>query len=172
MANPHVPAVHMNTRFLVTTKRWFGGGADLNPALPVAADTAEFKAAFRRRATRTERIIGTAIRSGATNISSCRTATVTAASAASSTTTSRATSPPISPSRRMSGGRCSTSFPRLVRRHMADPFTEAERIAQLRYRGLYAEFNLVYDRGTTFGLKTGGNVDAILMSLPPLARWD
>jgi coproporphyrinogen III oxidase len=55
---------------------------------------------------------------------------------------------------------------------MHQEFTAEQRLQQLRYRGLYAEFNLVYDRGTTFGLKTGGNVDAILMSLPPEARWD
>ena len=63
-------------------------------------------------------------------------------------------------------------FPKLVRRRMNQPFTAEEKQAQLRWRGLYAEFNLVYDRGTTFGLKTGGNVDAILMSLPPEVAWD
>ena len=63
-------------------------------------------------------------------------------------------------------------YPRLVRAKMHQEFTAEQRLQQLRYRGLYAEFNLVYDRGTTFGLKTGGNVDAILMSLPPEARWD
>ena len=62
-------------------------------------------------------------------------------------------------------------FPKLVRRRMNQPFSAEEKQAQLRWRGLYAEFNLVYDRGTTFGLKTGGNVDAILMSLPPEVVW-
>ena len=63
-------------------------------------------------------------------------------------------------------------FPKLVRRHMLEKWNDAEREEQLRKRGLYAEFNLVYDRGTKFGLMTGGNVEAILMSLPPLAKWD
>ena len=62
-------------------------------------------------------------------------------------------------------------FPRLVRRRMGMAFTPADKARQLEWRGRYAEFNLVYDRGTLFGLKTGGNIDAILMSLPPEATW-
>ncbi|MEC7533477.1 MAG: coproporphyrinogen III oxidase, partial [Pseudomonadota bacterium] len=62
-------------------------------------------------------------------------------------------------------------FPRLVRRRMDSEFTAQDKQAQLEWRGRYAEFNLVYDRGTLFGLKTGGNIDAILMSLPPEAVW-
>jgi len=63
-------------------------------------------------------------------------------------------------------------YPKIVRRRMATPFTDAEVHQQRVWRGRYAEFNLIYDRGTLFGLKTGGNVDAILMSLPPVAAWD
>ena len=63
-------------------------------------------------------------------------------------------------------------YPRIVRRRMGEPFTEDDVKAQRAWRGRYAEFNLVYDRGTLFGLKTGGNIDAILMSLPPVATWD
>ena len=62
-------------------------------------------------------------------------------------------------------------FPRLVRRRMGSEYTDADKRTQLEWRGRYAEFNLVYDRGTLFGLKTGGNIDAILMSLPPEAVW-
>ena len=64
------------------------------------------------------------------------------------------------------------TFPAIVRRRMAEGWTAEDRHALLKYRGLYAEFNLVYDRGTTFGLKTGGNTDAILMSLPPEVIWE
>ena len=172
MANPHVPAVHMNTRFLVTTKRWFGGGADLNPALPVEKDTRDFKAAFE---------------------ATCDAHGADYWARFSKWCDEYFWVPHRNVHRGVGGifydylgddweadfaftqdvGRTLLAkFPEIVRRHMHTPFTEADRDAQLRYRGLYAEFNLVYDRGTTFGLKTGGNTEAILMSLPPLAKWD
>ena len=172
MANPHVPAVHMNTRFLVTTKRWFGGGADLNPALPVAADTADFKVAFKaacdahdpdywdRFSRWCDEYFFVPHRGRNRGVGGIFYDHIEGDFAANFAFTQDV------------GRTLLTTFPAIVRRRMHASFSEADRLAQLRYRGLYAEFNLVYDRGTTFGLKTGGNVDAILMSLPPLACWD
>lgn len=172
MANPHVPAVHMNTRFLVTTKRWFGGGADLNPALPVAEDTADFKAAFEatcdahgadywaRFSKWCDEYFWVPHRNKHRGVGGIFYDYLGDDWDADFAFTQAV------------GKTLLETFPMIVRRHMHQPFTEADRDAQLRYRGLYAEFNLVYDRGTTFGLKTGGNTEAILMSLPPLAKWD
>jgi coproporphyrinogen III oxidase len=172
MANPHVPAVHMNTRFLVTTKRWFGGGADLNPALPDAADTAAFHAAFEatcdahgadyweRYSKWCDEYFYVPHRLRHRGVGGIFYDHLEGDWAANFAFTQDV------------GRTLLATFPALVRQHMHDSWTESDRLAQLRYRGLYAEFNLVYDRGTLFGLKTGGNIDAILMSLPPLARWD
>lgn len=172
MRSPHVPAVHMNTRFLTTTKRWFGGGADLNPPIPNDEDTADFHAAFqaacdrhdpryyprfkqwadeyfyiphRNRARGVGGIFYDHLDSGDWEADFAFTQDV--------------------------GRTFLDTYPKLVRRRFAQPWTEEEREQQLRYRGHYAEFNLVYDRGTLFGLKTGGNIEAILMSLPPEAKW-
>ncbi len=171
--NPMVPAAHMNTRMLVTTKRWFGGGGDLNPSHPDDAETAAFHAAYqatcdahdpahypafrkwaeeyfwvphRQRHRGVGGIFYDHLDSGDWNSDFAFTQDV--------------------------GRTFRDTYPALVRAKMQRPFTAEERLEQLRYRGLYAEFNLVYDRGTTFGLKTGGNTEAILMSLPPEARWD
>jgi len=172
MNNPKVPAVHMNTRFLMTTQWWFGGGADLNTALPVATDTADFHQAFqttcdkhdpdyfdkfkawcddyfyikhRERARGEGGIFYDRLNTGDWDKDFAFTQDV--------------------------GKTFDDIYPALVRRHMNEDWTDDDREKLLRYRGLYAEFNLVYDRGTLFGLKTGGNIEAILMSLPPEAKW-
>ncbi|WEK41782.1 MAG: oxygen-dependent coproporphyrinogen oxidase [Candidatus Sphingomonas colombiensis] len=172
MANPHVPAVHMNTRFLATTKRWFGGGADLNPPLPIVEDTADFHAVlkaacdthdaghyprFKQWADDYFYIPHRKVHRGVGGIFYDH---------LEGDFASRFRLHPGCRARLPRG-----VFPRIVRRRMGLPFTEAELAAQREWRGRYAEFNLVHDRGTLFGLKTGGNIDAILMSLPPLATW-
>jgi coproporphyrinogen III oxidase len=175
MANPHVPAVHMNTRFLVTTRRWFGGGADLNPPIPYAEDTDAFHARLRAACTPFgpdvyERYAKWAedyfyiphrgVHRGVGGIFYDHLESGDDAEFDRNFELTRAV-----------GEAFLDVFPQIVRRRMGLPFTDADREAQLIWRGRYAEFNLVYDRGTLFGLKTGGNIDAILMSLPPLAKW-
>lgn len=172
MNSPKVPAVHMNTRFICTTKSWFGGGADLNAPLPDSYDTASFHSAFkeccdkhdpdyyqrykewcdryfyiphRNRARGEGGIFYDQLNTGNWEKDFAFTQDV--------------------------GRTFNEIYPELIRRHMNESWTPEEREKQLEYRGYYAEFNLVYDRGTTFGLKTGGNVEAILMSLPPEAKW-
>ena len=175
MANPHVPAVHMNTRFLVTSKAWFGGGGDLNPPIPYAQDTADFHAAFQAAcdthgADYYERFKAWAdeyfyiphrgVHRGVGGIFYDHLDCDSDASFEANFAFTRDV-----------GEAFLDVFPRLVRRRMGAAFTAADTQQQLEWRGRYAEFNLVYDRGTLFGLKTGGNVDAILMSLPPQAVW-
>ncbi|MHA0318178.1 oxygen-dependent coproporphyrinogen oxidase [Sphingomonas melonis] len=171
MANPHVPAVHMNTRFLRTTKQWFGGGADLNPPLPVEGDTAEFHAVLQAAcdahgADYYERFKAWAddyfyiphrkVHRGVGGIFYDHLEGNFDADFAFT---------------RAVGEAFLDVYPRIVRRRMNDAFDAADEAQMLEWRGRYAEFNLVYDRGTLFGLKTGGNIDAILMSLPPRANW-
>ena len=171
MANPHAPAVHMNCRFLTTTRRWFGGGADLNPAIPNAEDTDAFHARLRAAcaahdATFYPRFSKWAeeyfwlphrhVARGVGGIFFDRLEDHFDAHFAFT---------------RDVGEAFLDIFPALVRKRMNQPFTDADHEALLEFRGRYVEFNLLYDRGTLFGLKTGGNIDAILMSLPPLARW-
>ena len=175
MANPHVPAVHMNTRFLTTTKAWFGGGADLNPPLPYAEDTDEFHAAFKSAcdahgADYYDRFKQWAddyfyiphrkVHRGVGGIFYDHLECADEAQWEANFGFTRAV-----------GETFLEIFPKLVRRRMGMEFSPAEKLGQLEWRGRYAEFNLVYDRGTLFGLKTGGNIDAILMSLPPEAVW-
>jgi coproporphyrinogen III oxidase len=161
----------MNMRFLATTKRWFGGGADLNPAIPYEEDTADFHARLRAACAAHDQtyygrfskwaeeyfyIPHRGVHRGVGGIFYDHLEDHFDANFAFT---------------RDVGEAFLDVFPRLVRRRMGLDFGEAERARLLEYRGRYAEFNLIYDRGTLFGLRTGGNVDAILMSLPPLATW-
>ena len=175
MANPHVPAVHMNLRFLTTTKAWFGGGADLNPPLPYAEDTADFHTAlqaacdahgadyyarYKKWADDYFYIPHRQCHRGVGGIFYDHLESADEAAWEANFAFTQAV-----------GEAFLAVFPMLVRRRMEAGFTADEKLQQLEWRGRYAEFNLVYDRGTAFGLKTGGNIDAILMSLPPEAVW-
>ncbi len=173
MANPHCPAVHMNTRmFWTPTLAWFGGGADLNPCIEYAEDTAHFHAQMqaacdlhdpgyyptfkawadeyffiphRGRARGVGGIFYDDLNSGNWEADFAFTRDV--------------------------GRHFLPAFLPVTQRHIGQAFTEADREVQLVHRGLYAEYNLIYDRGTRFGLETGHDADAVLMSLPPIAKW-
>ena len=171
MANPHVPAVHMNTRFLTTTKRWFGGGGDLNPAIPYDEDTEAFHARLRaacaahdptfypRFAKWAEEYFWLPHRGVPRGVGGIFFDHLEDHFDAHFAFT------------RSVGEAFLDIFPQLVRKRMNAKFKPADMDRLLEFRGRYVEFNLLYDRGTLFGLKTGGNIDAILMSLPPLAKW-
>lgn len=178
MANPHVPAVHMNTRFLCTTRRWFGGGADLNPPIPCEEDTAEFHARLRAACAAHDQTYYERFAKWAEEYFYIPHRGVHRGVGGIFYDHLECAEPGHGPTfaqnlafTRDVGEAFLDVFPRLVRRRMATEFTDADRAVQLDWRGRYAEFNLLYDRGTLFGLRTGGNVDAILMSLPPLATW-
>jgi coproporphyrinogen III oxidase len=166
----------MNTRLLTTTKSWFGGGADLNPPLPYEDDTNDFHARLRAAcmpygpeiyerykawADEYFYIPHRQMHRGVGGIFYDHLENDTDALFDRNFAFTREV-----------GEAFLEIYPKLVRRRMEMPFTAEEKHQQRIWRGRYAEFNLIYDRGTLFGLKTGGNIDAILMSLPPDVAWD
>lgn len=171
MANPHAPAVHMNTRFLVTTKRWFGGGSDLNPPIPYDNDTADFHDAFRQACDAHDGSHYPRFKKWADDYFFIPHRGVHRGVGGIFYDHLEGDFDTNFAFTRDVGEAFLAIFPAIVRRRMHMSWTSEERQKQLEWRGRYAEFNLIYDRGTTFGLKTGGNVDSILMSLPPLAAW-
>ena len=172
MANPHVPAVHMNTRFLVTNKRWFGGGADLNPPLPYAEDTEFFHGVFKSACDAHDPAFYPAFKAWADDYFFIPHRGVHRGVGGIFYDHRDGDFDADFALTRSVGDAFLAAYPPLVRKRMAMPFSDAEEAQMLEWRGRYAEFNLVHDRGTLFGLKTGGNIDAILMSLPPMASWE
>ena len=178
MANPHVPAVHMNTRFLATTKRWFGGGADLNPAVPKDEDTEAFHARLRAACAAHDPTFYPRFSKWAEDYFYIPHRSVPRGVGGIFYDHLECMEPGEGPSfddnfafTRDVGEAFLDIFPKIVRARRDTPFDDDDMRRLLEFRGRYVEFNLLYDRGTLFGLKTGGNIDAILMSLPPLAAW-
>jgi coproporphyrinogen III oxidase len=170
--SPLVPAVHMNTRHIITTKSWFGGGADLTPIYPVQQDSDDFHAAFKKTCDRfdpdyhpkfkkwCDEYFFLPHRNEARGIGGIFYDYLDSGNPDEDFSFTKEV-----------GKTFLDIYADIVRRHMNESWTAEQREHQLIRRGRYVEFNLLYDRGTQFGLKTGGNTEAILMSLPPEVKW-
>ena len=172
MMNPHVPAVHMNLRYLSTSRAWFGGGSDLTPTFPVAEDSADFHAALRRACDAyrpgayeqfkawCDRYFYLPHRQEPRGVGGIFFDELAGESRDDDFAFVRGV-----------GEAFLEVYPRIVARRKDTPYDDAAREQLLYKRGRYVEFNLVYDRGTRFGFSTDADPDAYLMSLPPVVRW-
>ena len=177
MNSPLVPAVHMNTRFIVTKKNWFGGGADLNPMFEDDVETNDFHLAFKKACDASDSSYYPKFKKWCDEYFFIKHRGVSRGVGGIFYDYLNNGDDPENFSKDFNftqnvGKAFLEIYPKIVRRKMYEKFNEAQRHHQLKKRGLYAEFNLVYDRGTRFGLMTGGNAEAILMSLPPIAIWE
>ncbi len=169
--SPHVPPAHMNTRHIQTAKAWFGGGADLNPIFPDQADTDAFHGRLKAACDTFDPDRYPRFKAWADEYFFIPHRGEPRGVGGIFYDYLDVDPEPDFAFTRAVGEAFLGVYPRLVERHMDRSWTEAERAQQLERRGRYVEFNLLYDRGTQFGLRTGGNPEAILMSLPPLVAW-
>jgi len=169
--SPHVPPAHMNTRHIQTSRAWFGGGADLNPIVPDQADTDAFHRRLQQACDAFDREHYPRFKAWADEYFYLPHRNEHRGVGGIFYDYLEGDLEQHFGFTRAVGEAFLDIYPRLVERHMNRAWGEAERAHQLERRGRYVEFNLLYDRGTQFGLKTGGNSKAILMSLPPVVTW-